>query len=298
MVMINKIVKMKRILVILVAAMVCAVTSCNKEEVLNSKESVITTVKFAIEGSEQTRTTAEYISGFGFKFSWNDDEQVYVIPAEVGNSAHSKFSYNADKGIFEYVAGGKLEVGKKYYAVTNSGLSASNIPNFNKDKLCAIMELTANGSLESLPMVTNIFTADAEGTFATFHHLVGVVEIPVTGTGDLWDIGLSVYESSNKNVRGKLIVNFDGDEIGTVEQGNGGYNKTDSFEFRYKETSKLTLSSTPHSLFFPAFPGVYDYTQMKYMTDGENYSVYTENLGTLTVERGKINKKSTPLTIN
>ena len=148
--MINKIVKMKRILVILVAAMVCAVTSCNKEEVLNSKESVITTVKFAIEGSEQTRTTAEYISGFGFKFSWNDDEQVYVIPAEVGNSAHSKFSY----------------------AVTNSGLSASNIPNFNKDKLCAIMELTANGSLESLPMVTNIFTADAEGTFATFHHLV------------------------------------------------------------------------------------------------------------------------------
>ena len=115
--MINKIVKMKRILVILVAAMVCAVTSCNKEEVLNSKESVITTVKFAIEGSEQTRTTAEYISGFGFKFSWNDDEQVYVIPAEVGNRAHSKFSYNADKGIFEYVTGGKLEVGKKYYAV-------------------------------------------------------------------------------------------------------------------------------------------------------------------------------------
>ena len=60
----------------------------------------------------------------------------------------------------------------------------------------------------------------------------------------------------------------------------------------------LTLSETEQSLFFPALPGTYDNVRIQYSIKDMGGGYSKNNLGTLIVQRGKINKKGTAVTIN
>lgn len=285
---------MKKIMFLLVATTVWMVTACSKDNsVLTDNENLITELKLYIEGSD-TRITNEYVPGVGFKFKWENTEPVYVYPAEIGNSSYTIFKYNEETEKFTLYEGSPLVAGNKYYAV-NGDMQDSG---FNSDKICAAMLLRGNGLLGGIPMVSDIFTATAEGTFTTLHHMVGIVEIPVKGSIEIYDIKMSIYESTDALLYGTFTVEFDGDgKVSTITK-TGSSNTSVESTGKYKSASQLSLSETEQSLFFPALPGTYDKVKITYSKDGSG-GWETDNLSTsLTVQRGKINKKSTAVTIN
>lgn len=286
---------MKKIMFVLVAALACVVTACSEDEaVVNNNENLITELNLAIEGSD-SRLTGEHVPDAGFKFQWEDNDPVYVYPAEVGNSTPVQFVYDEENQIFTLGIG---EVGlvadKQYYAVCG----ATQTSGFNSDKICAKMNLM-NHLIANLPMVSDIFTATADGTFATLHHMAGIVEIPVKGSGEIYDIKLDVFESTDKNLCNYFDVNFDVEgKVSTIDKTATSSRTTMNPTLNPKSSNMLTLSETEQSLFFPALPGTYDNVRIQYSIKdmGAGYSI--NNLGTLTVQRGKINKKSVAVTFN
>lgn len=286
---------MKKIMFVLVAALACVVTACSEDEaVVNNNENLITELNLAIEGSD-SRLTYEYQSSVGFKFQWENNEPVYVYPAEEGKSTPVKFVYDATNKIFNLDTGVGLEPDKQYYAVCGRMQDSG----FNSGKVCAKMQLW-NSLLASLPMVSDIFTATADGTFATLHHMAGIVEIPVKGSGEINTIKLSVYNSTTGD--NKLYEDFDvefgdGGKVGTGTITKTSSSSTIESTSIYKKDDPLILSETEQSLFFPALPGKYNNVKVTYYI-GNSGGNSIDVSGTLTVQRGKINKKGTAVTIN
>jgi len=64
-----------------------------------------------------------------------------------------------------------------------------------------------------------------------------------------------------------------------------------------EKTNPLTLSSTPQSIFVAVLPGTYSSLEFDYHPVTNNQYSYKKMNGTLTVERGKIHKKETPVEI-
>jgi len=221
---------------------------------------------------------------------------VYVYPAKVGESTPVTFVYDAEeqKFILETDGTGLVE-GNEYYAVCGS----TQTSDFNSGKICAKMKLW-NSLLANLPMVSDIFTATADGTFATLHHMAGIVEIPVKGSGEINTIKLSVYNSTTGD--NKLYEDFDvefgdGGKVGTGTITKTSSSSTIESTYFYKIDNPLTLSETEQSLFFPALPGTYNNVKVSYNI-GNSGGNSIDIPGTLTVQRGKINKKGTAVTIN
>lgn len=286
---------MKKIMFLLVAAVALVVTACSEDEtVVNSNENLITELKLDIEGSE-TRIIGEHVSDEGFKFQWENKDPVYVYPAETGNATKVTFVYDATEKIFKLDTGedGLVE-GKEYYAVCG----ATGSSDFNSGKVCAKMKLM-NHLLANLPMVSDIFTATAGGTFATLHHMAGIVEIPVKGSGEIYDITLSVSGSTDENLCNVFDVTFDAEgKVSTIDKTATSSRTSMSPTIKPSSSNMLTLSETEQSLFFPALPGTYDNVQIYYSIKNEGGGWSKGNLGTLTVQRGKINKKSTAVTFS
>ena len=286
---------MKKIMFLLVAAVALVVTACSEDEtVVNSNENLITELKLDIEGSE-TRIIGEHVSDEGFKFQWEKNDPVYVYPAETGNATKVTFVYDATEKIFKLDTGedGLVE-GKEYYAVC--GVTGSS--DFNSGEVCAKMNLQ-NHLLANLPMVSDIFTATAGGTFATLHHMAGIVEIPVKGSGEIYDITLSVSGSTDENLCNVFDVTFDAEgKVSTIDKTATSSRTSMSPTIKPSSSNMLTLSETEQSLFFPALPGTYDNVQIYYSIKNEGGGWSKNSLGTLTVQRGKINKKSTAVTFS
>lgn len=286
---------MKKIMFVLVAALACVVTACSEDEaVVNNNENLITELNLAIEGSD-SRLTGEYVPDEGFMFQWEDKDPVYVYPAEIGNDTPVTFVYDAEDQIFKLDTGEEgLVAGNEYYAVCGKMQDSG----FNSGKICAKMNLQ-NHLLANLPMVSDIFTATADGTFATLHHMAGIVEIPVKGSGEIYDIKLDVYDSTDKNLCNYFDVNFDAEEqVSTIDKTATSSRTTMKPTLNPTSSNMLTLSGTEQSLFFPALPGTYNKVKIQYSIKDAGGGNSTDYLGTLTVQRGKINKKSVAVTIN
>ena len=286
---------MKKIMFVLVAALACVVTACSEDEaVVNNNENLITELNLAIEGSD-SRLTGEYVPDEGFKFQWEKEDPVYVYPAEEGESTPVEFVYDAEDQIFKLDTDEEgLVAGNEYYAVCGKMQDSG----FNSGKICAKMNLQ-NHLLANLPMVSDIFTATADGTFATLHHMAGIVEIPVNGSGEIYDIKLDVYNSTDENLCNYFDVTFDAEgQVSTIDKTATSNRTTMSPTVNPTSSNLLTLSETEQSLFFPALPGTYDNVRIQYSVKdmGGGYSI--NNLGTLTVQRGKINKKSVAVTFD
>ena len=183
----------------------------------------------------------------------------------------------------------KLEVGKKYFAVTYSDWYF-----ISKDEntgASVVESKLGNGlGLKSIPMISDVFEATAENTMATMHHLVGVVEIPVIAAVDGVQLQqMSLYtQRANSAVSGYFAVSpvapYD-----LIYSGRTGYfestNQTNSDAPIELSTTKAT------SIFIPAFPGIYEPIDFKYTLVGNNEEIF-ETERSLTVERGKITKVS------
>lgn len=268
----------------MVAALAWVVTACSEDEaVISNNENLIKEISLSIEGSDARM--AYEATDAGLKFTWSDGDAVYVFPAEADNHTEVLFTYDSSTG--KFTSGIGLEAGKKYYAIRGNSQTGDK---YNVDGVSAALTLSNIEPLTNLPMVSDIFTATAGGTFSTLHHTCGVVEIPFTGTGTLTEVQFNFFYSTGSIFPcGNFTVSFSDDKVGAITRSN-----TNPFIYEYTNYSTpLALSSTPQSLFIPLLPGTYD-NVIIYNNDGDDE--LAKGLS-VTVERGKVHKKSIAINV-
>ena len=181
----------------------------------------------------------------------------------------------------------KLEINKKYFATTEN--TTWYYISVEDNKSVVPMQLQGGRGIESVPMITDIFTATAENTMATMHHIVGVVEIPVKAADDnakLKLLGLNSL-SANQALRGEISVSplAPYNILSNILSYYDSYNQTE-------QGTPIELSTTQvTSIFVPAFPGTYSTIDIKYTLDGGVEKTINTN-HQLIVNRGEITKIS------
>ena len=281
---------MKKIFYLFAATVVFAAVGCSKDDAAQEEVKYVSEIKIGFEGD--TRVTAEQIAS-GLKFSFEDGEEIIINEYDadrIGINYH--YVYDATSKTFKakdevY----KLQEGKKYFAMAGNYLSIS-VKLDDAGNIIAQPSLDTNTGLSNIPMITDVFTASADGTIATMHHLVGVVEVPV-----------KLSEDSTNDRLGEIIlsgstgINLSGDMIATpaapyLKEVKGGGDLTTSGNLDIKLSKDAAIS-----VFIPVLPGTYtDAITLNSYRSGDA-TAHSKILGgtysepkTLVVERGKITK--------
>ena len=273
---------MKKTMFMFAAALL--MVACSNEDVaVNDDVQYVSELKLNFGGGD-SRVAATH-SAAGLKFAWEEGDVVRVRPISNINAKH-EFTYNksTDSFVADNVNGG-LTVGQEYIAefgyqfTVTSETAATGV----------LVAAVSDGFGNNLPMVSEKFTAEAENTFATMRHIVGVVEVPVkasTGTLSLVDIQLTnSYGYYYYGWAGTYDVDLSTKEM-TIRDSQG-----DSYRKLTFDGGK-SISTEGTSIFIPVVPmqnveGV----MLQYKLAGKESSknlYYDEK--PLTVERGKITK--------
>ena len=280
---------MKKIFYLFAATVVLAAVGCSKDDAAQEEVKYVSEIKIGFEGD--TRVIAAH-SAAGLKFSFEDGEEICLNeynPDRTGINYY--YVYDASSKTFKAkYESYKLQEGKKYFAMAGSYMSISvKVVDGNIE---AYPSLNTNKGLSNIPMITDVFTASADGTIATMHHLVGVVEVPVklseNSTNDRLD---------HIKLSGSTGINLSGDMIATpaapyLKEVKGGGESTTSGNLDIKLSKDAAIS-----VFIPVLPGTYtDAITMNWYRSGDDTArskilggTYSEPK-TLVVERGKITK--------
>lgn len=272
---------MKKLMFLFAAALI--MVACNNEEVVtNDDVQYVSELKLNFGGGD-SRVDATH-SAVGLKFAWEEGDVIRVY--KDGDPTAITFYYNYDKNSESFKPmdeSYKMEVGQKYFAVR--GQRSTNIPLSLVDgNIVVKMNSEADGfGLPAIPMITDVFTAKSNGTIATMHHLMGVVEIPVK-------LDASSTKEEAKQFKlysngGKLARDF------TAKPKSPYLNDvSEAYTTAVSEEKTYVLSKDEAtSVFIPVLPGTHNSVQLTYCWgDASNK---TTSLGiNITVERGKITK--------
>ena len=268
---------MKKIMLFLAVAGIMA--ACNNDnEVLNEPQ-YITEFK-AVFGGADSRIAAE-ASAAGLKFAWDDEDVLYVVSSNLEEDY--EYAYNATTGNFElqvYDDEQGMTEGTQYFALRDlypdgegglrGALNNQNDPN--------------DPAAIDIPLISDKFTADADGTIAEMHHIVGMVEVPVElAAGSSKEIlkGVGIFVD-NGRVFGPFSAKPEAPYfVYKIEIVDACPNS-----ITYREETLNT--TTPVSYFIPMLPGTYVNPVLYYYN--ENPTVEKQLTGTLTIERGKVTK--------
>jgi len=266
---------MKKIMLFLAVAGIMA--ACNNDnEVLNEPQ-YITEFKAVFSGAD-SRIAAE-ASADGLKFTWDDEDVLYVVTPDLEEVY--EYAYNEATGNFElqvYDDEQGMTADTQYFALSDlrpdgegglkGELNDRNDPN--------------DPDVIDIPLISDKFTAEADGTIAEMHHLVGMVEVPVElAAGSAIDKleGVCIYVD-NGRVVGPFSAKPEAPYF--VDKIEDGDDYPGSITWR-EETLSTT---TPVSYFIPMLPGTYVNPVLYYYN--ENPTVEKQLTGTLTIERGKV----------
>lgn len=269
---------MKKILFMFAAALMMVACS-NEEIVTNDDVQYVSELKLNF-GKGDSRIAATHDPASGLKFAWEDGEIIEVYENANADAITFEYKYDANSKSFKPVSDSyKMEVGKQYFAV-NHKEQTSLFLNVEDGKSVIKMNIERKEpyGLSTIPMITDVFTAEAEGTIATMHHLVGVVEIPV-----------KLAEGATITTMTKFTLYANGAKLGrgfTATPENPYIKNTNS---AYDESSiaGCELSTTTKSIFIPVLPGRHYEVWLNYHFNGSSKEV---KIGNITVERGKITK--------
>ena len=259
---------MKKIMLFLAVAGIMA--ACNNDnEVLNEPQ-YITEFK-AVFGGADSRIAAE-ASDDGLKFTWDDEDALYVATPDLAEVY--VYTYNEDTGKFELENGEGMTASTQYIAFRDLGPGLKGELESENDSY--------DPDAIDIPLISNEFTADADGTIAEMHHIVGMVEVPVElAAGSLKEKlgGVGIFVDN-----GKVVGPFSAkpEEPYFVDRIQDGNDYANSITWR-----EATLNTaTPVSYFIPMLPGTYVNPELYYYY--ENGSVTKQLTGTLTIECGKV----------
>lgn len=267
-------------------AVALMMVACNNEEVVtNDDVQYVSELTINFEGGDSRVAATQ--SAAGLKFAWEEGDVVRVRSVSNVNVVR-EFTYNSSSNSFVATSvNGGLEVGKEYIAEFGKIFTVISETKATGTLVAAV----SDGFGNNLPMVSEKFTAEAENTFATMHHIVGVVEVPVkasTGTLSLVDIQLTnSYGYYYYGWAGTYDVDLSTKEM-TIRDSQGESYRKLTFD------GGKSISTEGTSIFIPVVPmqnveGV----MLQYKLAGKEYSknVYFDDKS-LTVECGKITKIS------
>ena len=270
---------MKKILFMFAAALMMVACS-NEEIVTNDDVQYVSELKLNF-GKGDSRIAATHDPASGLKFAWEDGEEIVVY--ENANADALPLYYVYDKASNSFKAkydSYKMTVGKEYFAVNHTRQTSIPLSLDDNGKTIVKMNIERKEpyGLSTIPMITDVFTAEDDATIATMHHLVGVVEIPVKlaeGATITTMTQFSLYASGAKLGR---------DFTATPEN---PYIKSTDDAYDTSTIAGCELSTTYKSIFIPVLPGTYSNANLNY---NYNESSGYVSLGNITVERGKITK--------
>ena len=279
---------MKKIFYLFAATVVLAAVGCSKDDAAQEEVKYVSEIKIGFEGD--TRVTAEQIAS-GLKFSFENGEEIEVY--DVDNTGVTiYYVYDATTQTLKAKNESyKLQEGKKYFAITDTRSNIA-VEVDSEGNVTAETQLNTNTGIKDMPMITDVFTASADGTVATMHHLVGVVEVPVKldpeSTCDV------LYQLNLAGVSG-----LSGD-ITAIPEAPYIKEVTTPYATTVSDVLNVTLSTeSATSVFIPVLPGTYTdaITLNRFYYLGETFTNGGAALGgsysdpkTLVVERGKITK--------
>lgn len=280
---------MKKIFYLFAATLILAAVGCSKDDAAQEEVKYVSEIKIGFEGD--TRVTAEQIAS-GLKFAFEDGEEVEVYAIDNVNT-RIYYVYDATtKTLKAKNDSYKLQAGKKYFAITNTRSNIA-VQVDSEGNVTADTNLDTTSGIKDMPMITDVFTASADGTVATMHHLVGVVEVPVKLNSEESACDV-VHYLSLAGVNG-LSGEFTAMPVAPyIKEVTTPYSSTNS------DVLDVMLSAeTATSVFIPVLPGTYTeaITLNLFYYIGENLTNSGGALGgsysnpkTLVVERGKITK--------
>lgn len=274
---------MKKIMFMFAATLMMA--ACSNEDIATNDVQYVSELKIGFEGANDSRVVPSH-SAAGLKFAWEDGEEIKIYKKGSDYGFAYEYVYDRASNSFKPERESyQMEVGQEYFAVTKTKTS---IPVEEVEgKIVVKTELKSYYGLEDIPMITDVFTATAEGTVATMHHLVGVVEVPVVLNSESEynkALNFGLYVSG-----GKLSGSFTATPVAPYV-----YSTDDAYDTMWKKEEETTLSTeSATSIFIPVLPGTYVNPKVHcfYSTSGESAATGSISLsGTLTVTRGKIIK--------
>lgn len=268
---------MKKLKFLFAAALMMA--ACSNEEIAtNDDVQYVSELKLNF-GKGDSRVAATH-SAAGLKFAWEDGDEILVVQNREGYSAYAYFVYDKSSESFKSKTSSDIMLeGTEYFAVMRPS-STCNVTNEGTADVQVGLKLDNNINMKKLPLISDVFTADASGTIATMHHLVGMVEIPVklNSSATYSEVKkFTLYASG-----GKLADSFTAKPMSPyIKDTSTGYDTA------YENGGPYNLStSTATSVFIPVLPGTYD-AKLNYSYNESSKQV---SLGSITVERGKITK--------
>ena len=273
---------MKKILLFFAVATILA--ACNNDnEVLNETQ-YITEFKADFGGAD-TRMTAT--ADNGLKFAWDDGDWLYVYNPEDESDYYEFYYDSSDDKFYLYLSSKSnegLTVNKSYFA-TSQGLDNDSYTSVGGN--FAVKTQLWHGDVSTIPLISDLFLAKADGTIATMHHTVGVVEVPVKLDAESTisksvDVSIAV---SDDNVVGSFYATPKSPYYAGIIGGGDFYD--DSYAYQHATLNKSTFVS----FFIPMLPGTYVNPKLWYHDeDGELAADPVGLTGTLTIERGKVTK--------
>ena len=276
---------MKKLMFLFAAALM--MVACSNEEIAtNDDVQYVSELKLNF-GKGDSRVAATH-SAAGLKFAWEEGDVIEVREDLDDQSASGKIlEYDATAGCFKPQNDSdenKLEVGKKYFAVT--GLSSYFI-SVEDGKSVAPLELKGGLGLGKLPMITDVFEATAENTTATMHHTVGVIEIPVKAAVSGVKLQTLGLKNTSPAIRGYFYMS-----PGVLDSWKDDYGYFDSYNQKSSDPLIELSNTKATSIFIPAWPNTYTSATIAYTLEGGTEKTITTAISDLTVVCGKITKVS------
>ena len=258
--------------------------ACNNEEIVtNDDVQYVSELKLSFEGGDSRVAATQ--SAAGLKFAWEDGDVIEVWEDLNTTATRKIFEFDATAGCFKPQNDSdenKLEVGKKYFAVTASVAYWISV----KDGKSVVPMLLKGGmGLGQLPMITDVFEATAENTTSTMHHTVGVVEIPVKAAA----AGAKLQTLGLKNTSPAIRGNFNmSPEV--LDSWEDVYGYFDSYNQTASDTPIELKTTETISIFIPAWPNTYTTATIAYTLEGGIEKTIETPVTNFTVQRGKITK--------
>lgn len=271
---------MKKIMFFVAAAFALVAVGCSKDDVANEGVEYVSELKLNF-GKGDSRVAVTHNPASGLKFAWEDGEEIMVFENGNENSLTYYYVYDAATESFKAKKDSyKMVAGKEYFAVNHT--RATSFPLSVEDGKSVVkmnIERKEPYGLSNIPMITDVFTADANGTIATMHHLVGVVEIPV-----------KLAEGSNVTKVNDFNLYVSGAKLGRnfTATPEAPYVKSVDEAYDESEIAGCELSTeTATSIFIPVLPGEYGEGWLNFMYDGYATAIKVEAVN---VKRGMITK--------
>lgn len=271
---------MKKMMFMFAAALL--MVACSNEDVVTNEEvQYITEFKADFTGAD-SRIAVTHNPASGLKFSWENGDKLYIYAYE-DNKAYATYEYEST-GNFKHISGTAMVAGKNYFATNQVPIDS---PLFfttdSEGKIKYKMTLGTDG-VKNLPLISDIFLADTNGTIAKMHHTVGVVEIPVklssSSTKD--QLQLKKFAFNGGIVSGQFFATSESPYF--MDDTNNNV-----FSDAWVDEAVTLSKENVTSCFIPVFPGNYASVYFKYI-DIEDSQVTWAAGTNVTVACGKITK--------